>query len=824
MFSYLKKLSFWLFASIALWWSFTFAIGTWPIVFHHIYGGGGNSWAPYESDFVVLYNNSASDVNLTWWELQNWAATSTLPLIGRNISLSWTIPAWWYYLIEITTNTTAWIPLSDHIIPNITAAYASSAWWMGNNNNKLRLIDNTLTVVDFVGFWSTTNEALVWGIVTALWTTAPNISNTTSIIRVYTSGSNSTDFIIQNNDCGLHSSAVCLLYMTQNIVTFQDYDFSFISSWLVYYGSWATAPSNPSRTGYTFSGWNNDFSNVTWDLTVTAEYIINAYTVTFEDRDNNFISSWFVTYGSWATAPSNPSRTGYTFSGWNNDFSNVTWDLTVTAEYIINAYTVTFEDRDNNFISSWFVTYGSWATAPSNPSRTGYTFSGWNNDFSNVTWHLTVTAEYIINAYTVTFEDRDNNFISSWFVTYGSWATAPSNPSRTGYTFSGWNNDFSNVTWHLTVTAEYIINAYTVTFEDRDNNFISSWFVTYGSWATAPSNPSRTGYTFSGWNNDFSNVTWDLTVTAEYIINAYTVTFEDRDNNFISSWFVTYGSWATAPSNPSRTGYTFSGWNNDFSNVTWHLTVTAEYIINAYTVTFDTDWGIGVALITWDYNSLLPTPANPTKTGYVFSGWMPILPSTMPAANIIVVAQWILIPVVTETGWFAGGWWWSLPIDYCPNGDYTESYYDSQCGNTAYIEADTGLDIRDTVVSSSICTQPDYKIASFQWLKKVVDKRQFVVCWLHNNKQTIFDNVSEFDYDRVVTREEASRMITRFVKEILKKDKVRNNNDPLCQFTDLKLANLWLRSILLILVNMVFLMVLMIINFYLNNNLIRRML
>jgi hypothetical protein len=40
-----------------------------------------------------------------------------------------------------------------------------------------------------------------------------------------------------------------------------------------------------------------------------------------------------------------------------------------------------------------------------------------------------------------------------------------------------------------------------------------------------------------------------------------------------------------------------------------------------------------------------------------------------------------------------------------------------------------------------------------------------------------------------VTREEASRMITKFVEEILKKDKIRNSNDPLCQFTDLKLAN-----------------------------------
>jgi len=58
----------------------------------------------------------------------------------------------------------------------------------------------------------------------------------------------------------------------------------------------------------------------------------------------------------------------------------------------------------------------------------------------------------------------------------------------------------------------------------------------------------------------------------------------------------------------------------------------------------------------------------------------------------------------------------------------------------------------------------------------------------------MFDTVPEFDYDRIVTREEASRMITKFVQEVLKKDRIRTSNDPLCQFKDLKLANPGLKT------------------------------
>jgi uncharacterized repeat protein (TIGR02543 family) len=207
------------------------------------------------------------------------------------------------------------------------------------------------------------------------------------------------------------------------------------SSGLVLPWSWSLG-----KVWYSFFGRNTEVNGTgtwfavgdifvvwSWDTILFAQWLINTYTVTFQDRNTTFISSGSVNYWSWATAPANPTRTGYTFSGWSTTFDTITSDLIVTAEYTLNTYTVTFQDRNTTFISSGSVNYWSWATAPANPTRTGYTFSGWSTTFDTITSDLIVTAEYTLNTYTVTFQDRNTTFISSGSVNYWSWATAPAN-------------------------------------------------------------------------------------------------------------------------------------------------------------------------------------------------------------------------------------------------------------------------------------------------------------------------------------------------------------------------------------------------------------
>jgi|GEM_PF-2426836 len=406
-------------------------------------------------------------------------------------------------------------------------------------------------------------------------------------------------------------------------VTFNDWNGDVLKTQNVAYGNSATAPATPTRTGYTFAGWDKSYSNVTEDLVVTATYTINTYTVKFFDKDNNQIgATQTVNYGGNATAPTAPAVTGYTFAGWDKSYSNVTEDLIVTATYTINTYTVTFKNWNGDVLKTQSVAYGSAATEPTVPARTGYTFTGWDADFSNVTGDIIATATFSTNAYSVTFKDWNGDVLKSQNVAYGNSATAPVTPTRTGYTFSGWDKSYSNVTEDLVVTATYTINTYTVKFFDKDNNQIgTTQTVNYGGNATAPTAPAVTGYTFSGWDKSYSNVTEDLIVTATYTINTYTVTFKNWNGDVLKTQSVAYGSAATEPTVPARAGFTFTGWDADFSNVTGDIIATATFSTNAYSVTFK-DWN-GDVLKSQNvaYGNSATAPVTPTRTGYTFAGW-----------------------------------------------------------------------------------------------------------------------------------------------------------------------------------------------------------
>ena len=71
-----------------------------------------------------------------------------------------------------------------------------------------------------------------------------------------------------------------------------------------------------------------------------------------------------------------------------------------------------------------------------------------------------------------------------------------------------------------------------------------------------------------------------------------------------------------------------------------NITITAQWKINQYTITFDTAGGSEVAPITQDYGTAITAPANPTREGYTFMGWDKEIPQTMPAENITITAQW----------------------------------------------------------------------------------------------------------------------------------------------------------------------------------------
>ena len=149
------------------------------------------------------------------------------------------------------------------------------------------------------------------------------------------------------------------------------------------------------------------------------------------------------------------------------------------------------------------------------------TKSGWstyNVKFTNMTY--TVTYELASVSYTVTFKDWDGSVLKTQTVASGGSATPPSNPTRDGYVFTGWSGNYTNVTENRVITAQYTIKTYTVRFLDWNGTVLDTQTINHGNNATPPPNPTRDGYTFSGWSGNYTNVTADVDIIAQYTKNS----------------------------------------------------------------------------------------------------------------------------------------------------------------------------------------------------------------------------------------------------------------------------------------------------------------
>ena len=189
-----------------------------------------------------------------------------------------------------------------------------------------------------------------------------------------------------------------------------------------------------------------------------------------------------------------------------------------------------------------------------------------------------------------------------------------------------------------------------VTYKDGDSEYAKQ-VLPSGTLATRPDAPAATpGYTFGGWNKtdgtawDYASdkVTDNITLYAKWAANTYTITFDTAGGSEIAPITQEYGTVITAPEAPTREGYTFNGWDKEIPTTmpAENMTVTAQWEINQYTITFDTAGGSEIAPITQDYGTAITAPADPTREGYTFMGWDKEIPTTMPAKNITITAKW----------------------------------------------------------------------------------------------------------------------------------------------------------------------------------------
>ena len=227
--------------------------------------------------------------------------------------------------------------------------------------------------------------------------------------------------------------------------------------------------------------------------------------------------------------------------------------------------------------------------------------------------------------------------------------------TRAGYTQVGWSTvdggekvyDFKDIYTKneaLTLYPVWNTNKYTITFDTNGGSEIAPITQNYGTEITAPDNPTRKGYTFRGWDKEIPKTmpAENIKVKAQWEINQYTITFDTNGGSEIAPITQDYGTQISAPDNPTRKGYTFKGWDKEIPETmpAENITVKAQWEINQYTIAFDTNGGSEIAPITQDYGTEITAPDNPTRKGYTFKGWDKEIPETMPAENITITARW----------------------------------------------------------------------------------------------------------------------------------------------------------------------------------------
>ena len=356
-------------------------------------------------------------------------------------------------------------------------------------------------------------------------------------------------------------------------------------------------------------------------------------------------------------------RTGYTFAGWET--SEPTADtIKCSAKWTANTYTVTFDSTGGSEVTTKTidVLYSEQLGDMPVPIRTGYFFRGWydapvegkcygNSDGKGTsrydkTENCTLYAQWEINRYTITFDTAGGSEIAPITQDYDTAITAPADPTREGYTFIGWDMEIPTTmpAENMTVTAQWEINRYTITFDTAGGSEIAPIMQDYGTAITAPADPTREGYTFIGWDMEIPTTmpAENMTVTAQWEINRYTITFDTAGGSEIASITQDYGTAITTPADPTREGYTFIGWDREIPETmpAENITLKARWEINQYTITFDTAGGSEIAPITQDYGTQITTPEAPTREGYTFIGWDREIPTTMPAENITITAKW----------------------------------------------------------------------------------------------------------------------------------------------------------------------------------------
>ena len=417
-------------------------------------------------------------------------------------------------------------------------------------------------------------------------------------------------------------------------VTFVDYDSTVLSAQSVAHGSAAIEPTAPDREGYAFIGWDKDFSNVTEDMTVTAQYSANSYSITYTINGEEYTAQTYE-FGAVVSAPEYTVPEGHTFSGWNIPETMPAENLVLDAALTVNSYSITYTINGEEYTAQTYE-FGAVVSAPEYTVPEGHTFSGWDIPEAMPAENLVLDAALTVNSYTITYTINGEEYTAQTYE-FGAVVSAPEYTVPEGHTFSGWDIPETMPAENLVLDAALTVNEYTVTYNINGEIYAIQVYA-YGEEVFAPAYDVPDHFTFSGWDTPATmpaeNIVLDATLVED---GKYTVSFMVDGETYFT--FTGYeGDAITVPENPEKLGHTFDAWDGmpeDGVLPAANITVTAVWSVNTYTITYKVN-GEEYSVQTYEYGAAIITPAYDVPEGYTFSGWS--VPETMPAEDLVVDA------------------------------------------------------------------------------------------------------------------------------------------------------------------------------------------
>ena len=386
-----------------------------------------------------------------------------------------------------------------------------------------------------------------------------------------------------------------------------------------------------------------DGSNVYGETTINVRGFDDTFTITYI-VDGEVIKTEKLSYGSAIVAPES-DKEGHHIVWYNLPEIMPTHDITVEGSYVINSYKITYIVDDEVYATDSLL-YGATIELLPQPTKEGYTFSGWNDAPSTMPAHdVVVNGAFTINSYDVIYmvDGAEYKRVS---VVYGEPITLEAEPTKEGHTFSGWSDVPETMPAHnVVVEGSFTINKYLLTYI-VENNVFATDSITFGAPIELIAGPEKEGYTFAWEQAPVTMPAHDVVVNGVFTINSYDIIYmvDGAEYKRVS---VVYGEPITLEAEPTKEGYTFSGWGDVPETMPAHnVVVEGSFSVNYYALTYtvDNEW---YATDSIAYGDVIELREEPTREGYVFSGWSDV-PETMPAHDVEVQGTFTLITSVNN--------------------------------------------------------------------------------------------------------------------------------------------------------------------------------